>query len=352
MSLVLPIPTVELGPAWASELYNSLFYQVDAHNHSSGNGVQINPNGLNINADLSFGSNNATLLRSTRYVPQGMPLAAATDLGCVYVSGADLYYNDTAGNQVKITSGGLVNATSGGIMNGTATASFVSGVLVVNQNTNTPGNIQAGSILIGNNTAGSNFITLSAPPGLSTSYPLYLPPSLPGSGSTSLLQLDSSGNITANTTITLTGTAIAVAGGVYPGGTGNSLISATPTYATITSSSSLIPYAVVTSPIPATSAIHVIRGVISAAGGIVSGEGFTLFKGSAGRYSINFINPFFDTPAVTVTPVNTGGPTGTMLIAQCPLILNTYVQISITEVSPQQFIDNVFSFIAVGQQHL
>src|ERR1700721_1530884 len=118
MNLPVPVPTQDPGPDWANNLYACLFNVLDQHNHSSGNGVQINPSGLNLNADVSFLTNNATNLRSTRYLSQGAPLSGAADLGCVYVSGGELFYNDIAGNQVKITSGGTVNATSSGIASG------------------------------------------------------------------------------------------------------------------------------------------------------------------------------------------------------------------------------------------
>lgn len=38
--------------------------------------------------------------------------ATVTNLGCLYESGVDLYYNDGNGNAVRITSGGAVNASS------------------------------------------------------------------------------------------------------------------------------------------------------------------------------------------------------------------------------------------------
>jgi hypothetical protein len=193
MNLPVPIPTVDAGPDWAQQIYNCLYSILDQHNHSPGNGVQIAPNGLNISSDLSFLSNNATNLRSSRYVAQSAPLSGATDVGCVYVSGLDLYYNDISGNHVRMTSGGTVNATSSGISSGTATAGFVSGTLVVDQATNTPGNIQAGSYLLGNNTVGSDFITISPSGTITANYTLTVPAAPPSV--TSFLQMDTSGNI-------------------------------------------------------------------------------------------------------------------------------------------------------------
>ena len=96
-------------------------------------------------------------------------------LGAVYVQGVDLYYNDLNGNVVKLTTGGSVNATSSGISSGSATAAFAGGVLVVNAAVNTPANIQGGSILLGNNVALSNYLTLSPPNSMPASFTLTLP---------------------------------------------------------------------------------------------------------------------------------------------------------------------------------
>jgi hypothetical protein len=192
MNLLEPVIAVDSGLVWEQSI-NANTSVLDAHNHTPGNGVPIPTSGININADLNFNSFNETSLRSSRFNSQSSPLSGALDLGCIYVSGVDLYYNDGNGNKIKITSGGTVNATSSGIVSGTATASFVSSVLVVNENTNTPANIQAGSILLGNNTSGSNFITLGPPSALSENYNLTLPSGVPVA--TSFLTIDSSGNL-------------------------------------------------------------------------------------------------------------------------------------------------------------
>lgn len=179
MNLVVPGVGTEYSPNWATDL-NADLSILDGHNHSLGSGVQITPNGIDINLDLPFNDNNATLLRSARFQVQATLLSGANDLGCLYVSGVDLYYNDENGNQIKITAGGAVNATSSGISSGTATASFVAGVLVVDAAANTPANIQGASVLLGNNSAGTNYLTLAPPSAMASSYQITLP-SLPSS---------------------------------------------------------------------------------------------------------------------------------------------------------------------------
>jgi hypothetical protein len=322
MSLPVPIVGVDTGLVWEQSLAAAELI-LDAHNHAPGSGVQINPNGININSDLPFNGNNATLLRSTRYQVQASALSGAADLGCTYVSGADLWYNDTAGNQVKITSGGMVNATSSGISSGTATASFVSSVLVVNQATNTPANIQVGSVFIGNNTAGSNFVELSAPSALAASYQIAFPAALPGS--TLLMQLTSAGNIITSNTVTggitlgsggaqltSSGTNLVTQTGVYPSTTANASIQATTANTvTITDPSSTTAYPILVSQQPSLAGLMVVRGSFSASIGLSSGfnfatsatktggEGFSVAV-SSGNVIVTFTaGLFFDIPIVT-----------------------------------------------------
>jgi hypothetical protein len=194
MGLILPVVGQEPGPTWASD-QNASGVIIDQHNHTSGQGVQIPTAGLNINTDLPFNSNNATLLNSVRWNNLASPLSgSAPNLTCGYVAAGELYYNDASGNQVQITKAGSVNATSSGISSGTATASFVGGVLVVDSNTNTPANIQGGSILLGNIVANSNYATVNPPSALGANYSLTVPPSNT-TGSTVFMTYDTSNNM-------------------------------------------------------------------------------------------------------------------------------------------------------------
>lgn len=204
MNLVIPVIGVDSGLVW-EQAVNANSSILDGHNHSAGSGVPINSTGINISSDLLFNGQNATILRSTRYQSQSAPLSGASDLDCLYFSNGNLFCNDGSANQVQITSGGLVNATSSGISNGTATASFVSNVLVVNAASNTPANIQGGSLLLGNNVSGSKFLTLSPPAAMAANYSLTLP-TIPGI--TSIMALDTSGNISAPYTVDNTTIAI------------------------------------------------------------------------------------------------------------------------------------------------
>lgn len=195
MGLQQPTIGIDSGLTWEQDV-NANSSILDVHNHSAGSGIQINPNGMNINLDLKFNDNNATLLRSTRFQIQESPISNALDVGCLYVSGVDLYYNDINGNQIKMTSGGLVNATSSGISSGSASASFVASVLVVNAASNTPADIKVGSVFLGNNSSGSKYLKLSPPAAMAANYGITLP-ILPAS--TSFLTIDSSGSMGTKT---------------------------------------------------------------------------------------------------------------------------------------------------------
>lgn len=197
MSLIQPVIGTDTGLTW-EQAANANSQTVDQHNHSPGQGVPINQTGFVLTGDFSFLNFNATALRSSRYTPQTAPLAGATDLGCLYVSGVDLWFNDVSGNQVQMTSGGAVLATSSGISSGTATASFSSGVLVVLAASLTPANIKGGSLLLGNNIASSKYLTLSPPSAMAANYGLTLP-AIPVS--TKFLTLDTSGNIATASSI-------------------------------------------------------------------------------------------------------------------------------------------------------
>lgn len=185
MGLIQPTIGTDTGLTW-EQSFNANAATVDQHNHSSGYGVQINPNGLNINSNLPFNGYQATLMGSVIFQNQ----TSLATLNALYTVSGELWYNDAAG-AVQITSGGVVNATSSGIVSGSASAAFSSSVLVVLAAANTPANIKVGSVLIGNNTAASKFLTLAPPAAMAADYTLTLP-SIPVS--TKFITMDSSGN--------------------------------------------------------------------------------------------------------------------------------------------------------------
>jgi hypothetical protein len=217
----LPIPTVgeDPGPDYANNLNSSLTI-IDGHNHSAGSGVPITPAGLNISSDLSFGGNNATSFRSVRFTAQGSALVGASDLGCLYESGIDLYYNDGNGNQIRITQGGSVTGATGtitGLPSGTASASFAASTFTFQSATLTAANVDGRNFILRNSGASSFGLTLSPPAAMGSDFSLVLP-SLPVSQK--IMTLDNSGNMSApyvvdNSTIEVSSNTIQVkAGGI------------------------------------------------------------------------------------------------------------------------------------------
>lgn len=210
MSLLLPTVSVTLGPLYATE-NNDAFGVVDSHNHTSGRGVLIPSAGISIDADLSFASFNATLLRSTRLATNLAPLALITDLGCLYRSGVDLWFNDGNGVQIQLTASGALNAASIGGIGGDYTTSTAS-VAYSNstktfkflQDTNKSSLLDTGTILLRRtDITSSAAITIKTDTALSSGWTLTLPLAPPAS--TSLVQIDSSGNLSfSNTPPTLT----------------------------------------------------------------------------------------------------------------------------------------------------
>ncbi len=205
MSLPVPVVGLEAGPQYATDV-NSCMTRIDAHNHAPGSGLQIDPTGLNINSDLTMGSNNLISIRTLRMNQQSAALSLPTDLSCLYDVGGDMYFNDGLGNQIRITQNGSVVGTSGSIANlvSPATASFVSAThtFVWQSDTNTPANMDGAAVILRKVAANSPGITLRPPTSISSDYEVVLP-ALPGA--TNFVSIDSSGNLAA---------AAAVAGGI------------------------------------------------------------------------------------------------------------------------------------------
>ena len=253
MSLVVPIVSVAPGPDWASDLNASLTI-LDQHSHQPGSGVQINPTAIDINANLPFNNNNATLLRTSRFFNQTAILSLPTDLGCLYEAVNELYYNDGVGNVVKITNMGSVVGSAGtitGLPSGTASAAYVagSGTFVFQQATSTAANIDAGSLVLrypgSYPSPAGNGIVIRVPSSISSLYSFTLP-ALPTLGSNAFIVTSTVGVMS---TVVVDGVGLIISGGILqlnPGGittadigngqvTGAKIASATITNANIAS---------------------------------------------------------------------------------------------------------------------
>ncbi len=201
MNLPVPVPGTDPGPDWATNVVADM-YAIDAHNHSTGQGVPISPSGLNINDDLPLNGNNLTLTRSVRFSTQASPLSDATDIGCLYESGVDLYYNDGAGNQVRVTQGGSVVGSPGsitGLPSGTASASFAGATFTWQSATNTPAAMVMGPISIGRAAVSPKFVTISSSSSQVANYSLVTPAAAPVAGQ--YMVSDVSGNLSWSTAV-------------------------------------------------------------------------------------------------------------------------------------------------------
>lgn len=209
MSMPVPIASQTDGPDWAQDVV-SCFDIIDQHSHSSGKGVPITPDAININSDLTFAGFNAINLKSVRFSPQGVALAGASDLGCLFEVGVDLYYRDGVGNTVRITQGGAVSGATGtitGLPSGTASASFSGATFTFQSATSTPAAINAGSYKIGRQDTSGFGVTLQASGSLPANYSLTMPLALPAAQSA--VVSDASGNLSFLSLAYLSGTFIA-----------------------------------------------------------------------------------------------------------------------------------------------
>lgn len=322
MNLIIPGIGTENSPTWATDI-NASLAAIDSHNHSSGQGVQITPNGMNINSDLAFQNNNATILRSARFQSQNAVLSLASDVGCLYVVGNELYYNDvTGGHNVQITTNGTVNATSSGISSGTASAAFAAGVLVVKSSSTSGANVLMQSAVLTNSGNLTNQLTLQAP-SLSGSITETLP-TIPGAPS--FMQMDTSGNMSASVPVT---------GGL----TGSNMVSNINLPGTSVQAGS---QNVIVSNTNATKSLAIVRASFNSSGTLVGGEGATATNTGSGVYTVTFSNSFVDTPVVV------GGATaGNTVFVTCMSASSSGVTVQIG--STGGITNQPFSIIAIGQ---
>ena len=189
MLLQIPIVGQTTGPEYADNINASLSI-LDQHDHSAGSGVPIGVAGLNIDGNLAVNNHSLLSLSSANFQDQGSVDASGRSL---YVKSVDLFYNDGT-NVIQLTVNGAVAGTPGSISNliSPASASYSSGTVTFNSNIDTPANIAAGSILLGNIIANTEYLTLSPPNAMGASYNLTLPP-LPAQ--TNVMTLDVVGNM-------------------------------------------------------------------------------------------------------------------------------------------------------------
>lgn len=196
-NMMMPVPTVseDPGPDWASNIDASLSI-IDSHNHTPGQGVPITPAGININTDLPLNNNNLTTARTVRFEPQGANPGDASDLGCLFEKGVDLYFIDGSGNVIRFTQSGSLAGSTGtitGLPSGTASASFSGTTFTFESATSTPAEFSIGPVTIGQPVVGGFGVTISPDIAQAANYDLTTPLALPSVASSIIS--DVSGNL-------------------------------------------------------------------------------------------------------------------------------------------------------------
>jgi hypothetical protein len=112
MNLDLPVVSSTIGPDWATKL-NTALTSVDSHDHTSSKGQKIPTAGLNINANLDFNANALTNFLEATFKNNTVDSSTTNS---AYVKNGDLYFKDSASNNVRVTSGGALDLSgTGGI---------------------------------------------------------------------------------------------------------------------------------------------------------------------------------------------------------------------------------------------
>lgn len=113
MNLDLPSPLVTLGPTWAT-LLNAAFGEVDAHDHTSGNGLPIRPAAMLFDEPVNL---NGQPLQNLQSIALQSLAAAATGTTTIYALNGDLYFRNGNDVPIAITVGNAIAGAPGSITN-------------------------------------------------------------------------------------------------------------------------------------------------------------------------------------------------------------------------------------------
>jgi len=196
MNLPIPVPTVTDGPQYAIDEVGC-FNKIDSHNHTSGQGVPVPVDGIQIDNNLPMNSFGLTSASSVGFQNQ----LSSPGFGKIYMSGNDLYWtNGTGAYNVQITTTGSVNSGAGsitGLPSGTASAAYISGsgTFQFRSATNTAADVDGRSVILRNSTVSSFGMTVAPPSAMSQDYTVTLPvpPAV-----TSFMSVDSTGAVSAS----------------------------------------------------------------------------------------------------------------------------------------------------------
>jgi hypothetical protein len=212
MALIMP---TEGGDAGEWDAYiNDAADLIDAHDHSTGKGVKVKTNGLDINADLTFASGGSysaiTNVKAVDFQPHAASAMTAY-AGCLFTNSSDsnnLYFRTQAGSNVRITNGATLDTTTSGGIGGDyasipAEVAYIDASDTYTFRQTAAGNwarLQCGPVRIAElGTTESVYIELAAPAALGASYTITPATALPGS--TSVVQISSTGALTYSNTL-------------------------------------------------------------------------------------------------------------------------------------------------------
>lgn len=198
----IPTVSVTVGPTYAAGV-NACLEEIRATLDA-----KVTPAGFDVNAALSFlsGGTNypVTNLERANFQNKGAAISASVYPNALYVVNGDLYYNDNSGNQVRIINAGALNISATGGITGSG---YGSGSVEVNWSAGDSAyKLKSGASSYASawmndlylNDGDTNFVRITAQ-AMGADYALTLPAALPGS--TQILQVSSSGTVSASNTV-------------------------------------------------------------------------------------------------------------------------------------------------------
>jgi len=202
MTLIELVPGTTSGPQYATDIVSN-FSTIDAHDHTTGNGVKVPSAGLNINSELDFNNNSPINQRTSKFANLSAAPSAASDYRSLSVVNGELFYLDNSGNQVQLTSGGSVSGPAGDItgLSSPASVTFLTNKFTFRDSANSFAILESADVRIFEDSASaiSQYVALQSPSSLASTYTLTMPPALPSA--TNYLASNASGTlsfVTAN----------------------------------------------------------------------------------------------------------------------------------------------------------
>lgn len=203
---------------WDTILNTTVFPVIGAHDHTTGKGVKVPTTGLNINADLAFGSFSITGMKALGFTP-----VAASGItsysSAFFVNSSDsnnLYFRNASGTNVKLTDGSTLNVSIVGGIGGDY--SSVSALLDYDDASDTYrfrqetsasvrqyAKISTADLIIreydaaGDATVPTETITIKSPDALAAGYTVTLPTAVPVAQS--MVQMSTAGVLTTSNTL-------------------------------------------------------------------------------------------------------------------------------------------------------